>query len=89
MKSFIIKIHGMVQAVSFRYSAMEKARELNLSGFVKNEPDGSVYVEIEGKEKDINNFLKWCHKGPRFSKVEKVECNDREPVGNYYDFKVL
>lgn len=88
MKCLVIKIQGIVQAVGFRYSAMEKARELNLTGFVKNEPDGSVYIEAEGEKEDLKKFLEWCYKGPKFSEVEKVEHKDKEPTGNYYDFKV-
>ena len=49
-KSVIIVVRGRVQGVFFRASAAEKAAELRLAGFVRNEPDGSVYMEAEGDE---------------------------------------
>ena len=89
MKCFVIKIYGIVQAVGFRYSAKLKAKELNITGIVRNEPDGSVYIEAEGEEENLMDFLKWCYKGPRFSKVEKVDCQDKEPSGNFNDFRIV
>jgi len=44
-----ITVKGRVQGVGFRYSAMEAAEELGIKGFVRNMPDGSVYIEAEGE----------------------------------------
>jgi acylphosphatase len=49
-KHFNIRISGRVQGVFFRASTKAKAEELGISGFVQNEPDGSVYIEAEGEE---------------------------------------
>lgn len=68
-----VKIYGKVQGVFFRHSAREKALELALFGFIRNEPDGTVYAEAEGEAEDLKLFLEWCHKGPEAAKVEKVE----------------
>jgi acylphosphatase len=83
-----IEVRGFVQGVGFRYYARTKAQELGLFGIACNEPDGSVYLEIEGPEEKIDNFLKWCHDGPSAAKVESVELNVKEPVG-YTDFKIF
>ncbi|HEX8039075.1 MAG TPA: acylphosphatase [Chryseosolibacter sp.] len=64
IKNLNIKITGHVQGVYFRASAKEKAEELNLSGFVRNEPDGGVYVEAEGEEEMLDEFVRWCRTGP-------------------------
>jgi len=71
-----IRIEGRVQGVGFRYSAFHKAKELNLKGYVKNQPDGSVYVEIEGDEDSINKFILWCYQGPPMAKVTNVYISD-------------
>jgi acylphosphatase len=72
MKHVKIKISGKVQGVFFRASAKDKARELEVRGFVCNEPDGSVYVEAEGEEEALNQFVAWCSKGPVGAQVGDV-----------------
>lgn len=76
MKHLNIQIYGLVQGIFFRVSAKEKADQLNITGFAKNLPDGSVYIEAEGKEKNLDEFLKWCKTGPTLAKIEKVETSD-------------
>lgn len=88
MKHLNIRIIGQVQGVTFRYSAMEEANKLNIKGFVKNLSDGSVYIEAEGKEKTLEKFLQWCHDGPNFAKVEKVEVDEAD-LKNFSDFTIL
>ncbi|MCX6765750.1 MAG: acylphosphatase [Candidatus Moranbacteria bacterium] len=68
-----IKIYGRVQGVFFRHSAREKAEELGISGFARNEPDGTVYIEAEGGKVKLEKFLEWCRKGPPLARVEKVD----------------
>ena len=48
IKHFDITVQGKVQGVWFRDSTMKEAKRLGINGFVRNEPDGSVYVEAEG-----------------------------------------
>lgn len=73
IKRLKIKVFGRVQGVFFRHSTRREAEELGLSGFVRNEPDGSVYLEAEGEEEQIQKFLGWCRKGPLLAKVEKID----------------
>ena len=70
---YYLTITGRVQGVSFRYHTMEKARELGISGYVKNQQDGTVYVEAQGEEAPMDRFVKWCHQGPSFARVDHVE----------------
>lgn len=87
MKHLNIIVYGLVQGVFFRTSAKEQADKLNITGFAKNEPDGSVYIEAEGAEKDLNKFIKWCNKGSSIAQVEKVETSE-EQVKNFSRFEV-
>ena len=68
-----IQVYGRVQGVFFRASTKEKADELGIKGWVRNESNGSVLIHAEGEELPMEEFINWCHKGPLMSKVEKVE----------------
>jgi acylphosphatase len=60
---------------------------LRLSGFVKNEMDGSVYIEVEGDEKNVNEFIIAVKKGPSWARVDQVDIHQC-PAQNYTDFLV-
>lgn len=80
-KHVTIKISGLVQGVFFRASTKEQADALKISGFVRNEPDGSVYVSAEGDETDLQSFIEWCHHGPSRANVEKCEVKEDDLKG--------
>jgi acylphosphatase len=70
---YAIRISGRVQGVFYRASARAEAERLGLSGFVRNEPDGSVYAEAEGEREALDRFVDWCRRGPPQARVERVE----------------
>jgi acylphosphatase len=77
MKKHInIRVMGEVQGVFFRASAREKAVQLHINGLVRNEKDGSVYLEAEGEESDLSKFLEWCQRGPIHAKVDRCEVTE-------------
>jgi acylphosphatase len=88
MRHVNIKIFGEVQGVGFRDAAYWKARKAQIAGFVMNEPDGSVYVEAEGDEDALKEFVTWCEKGPFPAKVEKVEVEWKEAGGKFTGFRI-
>jgi len=77
-----IRITGEVQSVFFRQSAKKEAERLSLSGFARNEPDGSVYIEAEGDEAALKEFAIWCRQGPRDARVDKVSVEEDAIVGH-------
>lgn len=81
-----IKICGRVQGVFFRHSAKQKAEELEIKGFARNEPDGAVYIEAEGQEDDLKRLLNWCHKGPPSTFIEKVDFEFKTEIKNFSEF---
>ena len=83
-----IRVSGRVQGVYFRASARDRARLLGLAGIARNDPDGSVFVEVEGDEQALERFVAWCHHGPPDARVERVEVTEGEPVG-HVGFTVL
>jgi acylphosphatase len=68
-----ITITGKVQSVYYRASTKQKADELGVKGFVRNQPDGSVYIEAEATPELLKKFLAWCHQGPERAQVINVE----------------
>lgn len=88
MKLVKVKIHGRVQGVFFRSETKRKADELNLAGFVRNEPDGTVYVEAEGNEKSLKIFLDWCRSGPDSAEVDGIDSEFSEHLKKYEEFEI-
>ncbi len=80
-----IHVKGRVQGVGFRYNAMREAKRCGITGFVKNQYDGSVYIEAEGSQEQLLDYLEWCRSGPGF--VKSVTA-DPAPPENYTDFTV-
>ena len=88
IKHLSVKVFGRVQRVFFRYSAKQKAKELGIKGFVRNEEDGLVYIEAEGEEENLKQFLDWCRRGPFLAKVKKVEFVFSLNIKNFDDFVI-
>ena len=87
-KHFNIKVAGRVQGVFFRASTKTCADQHNIFGFVRNEPDGTVYIEAEGEERDLEKFIDWCSHGPEAAIVETCEVEEKGLVG-YSRFEVV
>ena len=58
-----IVITGHVQGVLFRHGARKMAEGLGVTGWARNEPDGSVRIMAEGQEDTLQKFVEWCRKG--------------------------
>ena len=82
MKHINIIVEGKVQGVWFRDSTMKEAQRHGIKGFVRNEPDGSVYIEAEGDTDKLDGFVKWCHSGPEKAVVTNVGVSK----GKFKDF---
>lgn len=67
-----IKVLGKVQGVFFRKSTQDKAKELGLKGWVRNESDGSVMTIIQGEEDQLKLMEDWLKVGPSRSQVSEL-----------------
>ena len=82
-----IHVSGQVQGVGFRWSAAREAKSRGITGFVKNLPDGRVYLEAEGSADQLEGFISWCKRGPDFGLVESVE-TESFPAVNFREFRI-
>jgi acylphosphatase len=67
------RVHGNVQGVFYRASTRSKAEVLGVAGWVRNCADGSVELEAYGTEKQLEELLAWCRRGPELARVERVD----------------
>ncbi len=86
-KCYQVKIFGRVQNVGFRRLSVEKARELDITGFIRNEPGGVVFLEAEKKKKALQDFLLWCRRGPTFARVERLDFSEISER-DFTDFRI-
>ncbi len=84
-----ITVTGRVQGVGFRYYTYKKAHMLGIKGFVRNEPDGSVYIEaVAPNQKLMDIFIDYIKQGPSAARVDNVIVNDIPPA-NFDSFQIF
>jgi acylphosphatase len=83
-----ITVKGRVQGVGYRWFADRRARKYDLKGFVENLPDGSVYLEVEGKRDWIEDLIRELRKGPELSHVEDITVEWHKPHHLFINFKI-
>lgn len=86
MQRVHLLISGRVQGVFFRASTEAVARELGLTGWVRNLADGRVEAWAEGPREALDRLVAWCHQGPPHARVEGVEVSWGEPTGQFEAF---
>jgi acylphosphatase len=87
-KRISLLITGKVQGVGYRYSVKLKAESMAIRGYVRNQPDGSVFVTVQGENTAVENFVKWCYKGPSAAFVSGVE-KIPGSIEDFSEFKIL
>ena len=88
MKRVQLRITGRVQGVYYRASTQQQARELGLTGWVRNLPGGAVEAEVQGPPSNVDALIRWCHTGPLDADVDGVDVREIEPVGSEHGFEV-
>jgi len=73
-------VSGEVQGVGFRYYTKLRARELGLTGWVQNLPDGRVEVWVEGPQPIVEELVEWLRSGPPGARVSSLEQREVEPA---------
>jgi len=88
-KRIHIKVNGLVQGVGFRYYTIELAKQLNLTGWVRNTLDGGVEILAQGEEDNLKELLNWAYHGPKSARVENVEYKWGEYKNEFNEFKAV
>lgn len=82
-----ILFYGRVQGVGFRYYSVHKANSLGLTGWVQNLYDGSVEMEVQGKESDIDKLIQFLN-SQRYIVIEHMEIRNI-PLLEERDFREI
>jgi acylphosphatase len=78
MKHIKVTVRGRVQGVWFRASTRDEAVRLGICGFVRNEPDGDVYLEAEAEQESLNSLIDWLNHGPPLARVDGLDITEAE-----------
>ena len=84
----ILKIHGKVQGVGYRFFATRVARRLGLKGQIQNNRDGTVEARVEGEKDAIDEWIEQLHEGPRYAEVTQIDQETKAFTGTLSDFDV-
>ncbi len=82
------RITGRVQGVGFRNFTQTRARRLGVTGWVRNEDDGSVRLEAEGPAEALEDLAEAIHRGPRMARVDDVTVEWGDPADDFETFRV-
>lgn len=72
-------VHGLVQGVFFRDTVRRHAVSAGVSGWVRNNRDGTVEAVFEGGREAVERLVDFCHRGPRGAQVERVHAEEEPP----------
>ena len=86
MNSKRLVISGRVQGVGFREWMVEQAKELGVSGWVRNRLDGSVEALVAGDVAAVEELLRLCRRGPRLAEVVSIEEDMADPP-EHFEFR--
>jgi acylphosphatase len=88
MVQYEIRIEGRVQGVGFRYFVQRRAAEFDISGWVMNQPDGSVLVMAQGNPQDMEPFIDHLKAGPSGARVTRFVKSEMPSLENFTGFQV-
>lgn len=84
-----VRVYGRVQGVFFRYHTKLMADGLEISGWVKNCPDGSVETFLSGSDTAVEEMISWLHQGPETANVESLDISEIADLKeNHTDFTI-
>ena len=81
-------VEGRVHGVGFRFTTRDKGKILGLTGWVKNNPDGSVEVLAEGEEENLSKLLEFCRNGPSMAHVVDIKINWSDCEDEFDSFSI-
>ena len=76
-----VVVHGFVQGVFFRDSVRRLAERNGVTGWVRNNRDGTVEAAVEGDPESVQRIVDYCRSGPRGAQVDRVDVYEEEAEG--------
>ena len=83
-----ILVSGRVQGVFFRSETQDQAIRQDVTGWVRNLPDGRVEAVFEGEKENVEKVIEFCRRGPPGARVAKVDVHWQDFTGEFKDFKI-
>lgn len=83
-----IFVSGTVQGVFFRHNTQQKANELEITGWIKNLPNGQVEAVFEGEKERVQRLIEWLQRGPDLARVDGLDVELEEYRGEFGSFEV-
>jgi acylphosphatase len=83
-----LRVHGRVQGVGFRYYTRHAASRIGITGWVRNEPDGSVTIHAEGTADQLRRMEEFAREGAPAAKVTDVSVRRVPAQGTFRTFSV-
>ncbi|CAN5618217.1 acylphosphatase [soil metagenome] len=88
MRQVRLVVSGKVQGVFYRKFTRQMAMSLNVSGYVQNQKDGSVFVKACGAADQIQKLIDWCSKGPAAAIISKIDIEELPVTNEFFTFEV-
>jgi acylphosphatase len=83
-----VLVGGRVQGVFFRSETQDEAVRQNVTGWIRNLPDGRVEAVFEGEKENVGKMIEFCRRGPPWARVAKVEVHWENFTGEFESFKI-
>ena len=83
-----VTVSGIVQGVNYRRFTQQQARQLGVTGWVRNLPDGRVEGCFEGEAAAVNALVDWCRTGPPAGRVDELAVRPAAYAGEFTDFTI-
>lgn len=73
-----LTLSGKVKHIGFRFMTMQAAYKHGVTGYVRNKSNGSIYIEVEGEDENLQSFLDWCKTGPVGAEITEIDTVEAE-----------
>jgi acylphosphatase len=83
-----VVVSGRVQGVFFRSETQDEAYRQNVTGWVRNLPDGRVEAVFEGEKAKVDALIEFCRRGPPGARVSKVDVVRENYAGEFKTFSI-
>jgi len=89
VKRLHLLVKGDVRGVFYRHHASKKARDLKLTGRIRNEANGDVSISVEGESDALKDFVDWAWEGSPMAEVADVDTTESEAISEFEDFQII